>query len=174
MRAYIKTDPDNSTLKKPVFAGDAGYDLVAYSNPEIVGTRKTPKSKIFKSIDYIEYDTNVCVAPDQETMFYSLVYPRSSISKYNLILANSVGVVDSGYRNTIKLRFKYIVQPCDFVFTESKEKLDGIRVDEEKIYNKGDKIGQLVWAAHNKPYVEFTQTLPPSERGPGGFGSTGI
>ena len=50
----------------------------------------------------------------------------------------------------------------------------GSRVDEEKIYNKGDKIGQLVWAAHNKPYVEFTQTLPPSERGPGGFGSTGI
>ena len=51
---------------------------------------------------------------------------KSSISKYELALANSVGVIDSGYRNTIKLRFRFLGKKL------SKNSL---------IYQKGDKIG---------------------------------
>jgi len=172
MRAYIKTDPDNQTIKRPFYTGDVGYDLIASEEPNIVGERKTPKSPLYKSIDYIEYETNVGVAPEDESVFYSLVYPRSSVSKYNLILANSVGVVDSGYRNSIKLRFKYIPQPEDFTVANDNMRFY-TKINTEKIYKKGDKIGQLAWMAHNKPFVEFVESLPPSERGPGGFGSTG-
>ena len=170
MRAYIKTDTDNVTIKRPKFTGDAGYDLIAFDKAEIIGERKTPKSPLYKSIDYIQYETNVAIAPEEESQFYSLVYPRSSISKYNLTLANSVGVVDSGFRDTIKLRFKYVIQPKDLVIEKDNV---FVKIDPDKIYQKGDKIGQLVWAAHNKLYVEYTQQLPPSERGVGGFGSTG-
>ena len=172
MRAYITTDPDNQTIKRPFYTGDVGYDLIASEEPNIVGERKTPKSPLYKSIDYIEYETNVGVAPEDESVFYSLVYPRSSVSKYNLILANSVGVVDSGYRNSIKLRFKYIPQPEDFTVANDNMRFY-TKINTEKIYKKGDKIGQLAWMAHNKPFVEFVESLPPSERGPGGFGSTG-
>jgi dUTPase len=172
MRAYIKTDPEHQTINRPYYSGDVGYDLLAASEPTVVGDRKTPKSPLFSSISYIEYDTNVSVAPEDESIFYSLVYPRSSLSKYNLALANSVGVVDSGYRDTIKLRFKYIIQPEDLTIANDTTHLY-VKINQSKIYQKGDKIGQLVWMAHNKPYVEFTETLPASERGVSSFGSTG-
>ena len=175
MKAYIKTDPDFQTLKRPAYSGDAGCDLIAYSDPVIVGETKTPKSKLYSSISYIEYDTNVMVAPEDESQYFSLVYPRSSISKYNLNLANSVGVVDSGYRDTIKVRFRYIWQPKDLITQTSKEETQHfIQVDPKKIYKKGDKIAQLIWASHNKLYMEFTEMLPMSERGYEGFGSTGV
>ncbi len=170
MRVYIKTDPEDQTLKRPAFHGDAGYDIIAFEDPKIIG--QEIRKGVYSSIDYIQYETNVSVAPENESEFYSLVYPRSSVSKYNLILANSVGVIDSGYRETIKLRFKYICQPQDFTVSH-----DDMRfytgINKEKIYKKGDKIGQLAWMSHNKPFVEFIENLPPSERGPGGFGSTG-
>lgn len=172
MRAYVKTDSDNQTLKRPVYAGDAGYDLISYGDPVIVGKPKGRSKTEYLSIDYIEYDTNVKVAPEVETQFYSLVYPRSSISKYNLILANSVGVIDSGYRGSIKLCFRYIVQPEDLRVGENG--VVSTVINKEKIYKKGDKIAQLVWTVHNKLYVEFTNQLPLSDRGYGGFGSTGV
>ena len=129
MKAYIKTDPEFQTLKRPAYSGDAGCDLIAYSDPVIVGETKTPKSKLYSSISYIEYDTNVTVAPQDESQYFSLVYPRSSISKYNLNLANSVGVVDSGYRDTIKVRFRYVYQPKDFITHTSQ--------DETQFFNLG-------------------------------------
>ena len=175
MKAYIKTDPEFQTLKRPAYSGDAGCDLIAYSDPVVVGETKTPKSKLYSSISYIEYDTNVTVAPEDESQYFSLVYPRSSISKYNLSLANSVGVVDSGYRDTIKVRFRYVWQPKDLIVQTSKEETQlFVQVDPEKIYKKGDKIAQLVWSSHNKLYMEFTEMLPMSERGYEGFGSTGV
>jgi dUTP pyrophosphatase len=174
MKAYIKTDPENQTLKRPVYSGDAGCDLIAYSDPVIVGETKTPKSKLYSSVSYIEYDTNVTVAPEDESQYFSLVYPRSSISKYNLSLANSVGVVDSGYRDTIKVRFRYLWQPKDLITTGDDNKEFYIKIDKETIYKKGDKVAQLVWASHNKLYMEFTDTVPLSDRAYGGFGSTGL
>jgi|TARA_R110000824_G_scaffold44752_3_gene130005 dUTP pyrophosphatase len=177
MKAYIKTNPEFPTLKRPAHSGDAGCDLIAYSDPVIVGETKTPKSKLYSSISYIEYDTNVTVAPENESQYFSLIYPRSSISKYNLSLANSVGVVDSGYRDTIKVRFRYIWQPKDMTLNSAEKQKEGsqffVRIDPSKIYQKGDKIAQLVWASHNKLYMEFTESLPMSDRGYGGFGSTG-
>ncbi len=175
MKAYIKVDPEVQTFKRPTFSGDAGYDLIAYSDPVVVGETKTPKSKLYKSISYIEYDTNVIVAPEDESQYFSLIYPRSSISKYNLSLANSVGVIDSGFRNTIKLRFRYLWQPEDISCqTSDKNNSLFVKINENKIYKKGDKIGQLIWASHNKLFLEFTQTLPMSDRGYDGFGSTGV
>ena len=81
--------------------GDAGWDLIASSDPEIVFCDEKKKS-----ILYIEYDTGVVLQPTNG--FYTLLFPRSSISKYELSLANSVGVIDSGYRDTIKLRFRFL------------------------------------------------------------------
>jgi dUTPase len=100
-----------------------------------------------------------------------MVYPRSSISKYNLTLANSVGVIDSGFRNTVKVRFRYIIQPKDIVIKENN--IEGVKIDKEKIYRNGDKIAQIIWCMHNHPFLNFTDTVPPSTRALGGFGSTG-
>ena len=174
MEVYIKQNSEEPSIKRPEHEGDAGYDLFSRSEPRISG-EPTGKSKtlkaVYKSIDYIEYDTNLMIAPANETTFYSMVYPRSSISKYNLSLANSVGIIDSGFRDTIKVRFRYIMQPEDIVMKD--QKIQGIKINMDKIYKNGDKIAQIIWCMHNHPFLNFTDTVPPSHRALGGFGSTG-
>ena len=169
MEVYIKQDPDEPSIKRPEYEGDVGYDLFSRSKPEVVGVKG--KLGTYKSIDYIEYDTKLIIAPTNETTFYAMVYPRSSVSKYNLTLANSVGIIDSGFRSTVKVRFRYLVQPEDIVIKDGK--IEGAKINFKKIYNNGDKIAQIIWCMHNHPFLNFTDTVPPSQRALGGFGSTG-
>jgi len=133
--------------------GDAGWDLIASSDPEIVFCDEKKKS-----ILYIEYDTGVVLQPTNG--FYTLLFPRSSISKYELSLANSVGVIDSGYRDTIKLRFRFLGKKF------SKNSL---------IYKQGDKVGQLIFMPMFNFSAHRTESLSDSERGLAGFGErTGL
>lgn len=102
---------------------------------------------------YTEFGTGIAVEiPDG---YVGLMFPRSSISKTKLILSNHVGVIDSGYRGELKFRFKKLL--WDF----------------GDIYKIGDKIGQLVIVPI--PHIELEETLElsNSDRGTGGFGSTG-
>lgn len=86
--------------------------------------------------------------------YVGLVFPRSSIRKYGLALANSIGVIDSGYRGEIMCSFK----PTGSCPT----------------YNVGDKIAQLIIMPYPETnYVEATE-LSDSERGENGHGSSGI
>ena len=109
---------------------DAGYDVIATSGPKIVGDVYSGTS--YKRIDYIEYETNLYTHPATEAIdscqsSYSIynchtdLRPRSSISKYNIVLANSVGLIDRGYRNQILVRFKYIWQPEDYSIIDDLE-----------------------------------------------------
>lgn len=149
---------------------DAGHDIIAVSEPKIVGDKEG--GDVWRRIDYIEYDTGVIVAPEEGA--YLHVYPRSSISKTNLILANSVATIDNGYRATIKLRFRYILQPSDLVIING---LSGPfiygSIDYGRVYQKGDKIGQLISARKEDIKWLPAELLPASERDKGGFGSTG-
>ena len=175
MEVYIKENPEEPSIKRPEYVGDAGYDLFARENPKISGNpvgKNQTLTSTYKSIDYIEYDTKLIVGPADEREIYATVYPRSSVSKYNLALANSVGVVDSGFRDTIKIRFRYIMQPEDIIMKEGK--ILGIKINADKIYKKGDKVAQLIWCIHTHPYLNFNDKMQPSDRALGGFGSTGI
>lgn len=146
---------------------DAGFDVFAFSAPVIVGEQYTC-SHLYKSIDYIEYDTGLFVEPPPG--YFIQAFARSSVSKYNLVLANSVGTIDEDFRNSIKLRFKYIIQPFDLAIRDENVL---VNIDFNKIYKKDDKIGQLII----KPRlldVEFeaADSLSNTERGLGCFGST--
>jgi dUTP pyrophosphatase len=153
-------------ILKPAHLGDAGYDVVASSGPRVVGQEILPDT--YSHISYIEYDTDLVIAPDSGV--HSYIFPRSSISNTNLILANSVGVIDNGYRGTLKFRFKYIAQPYDFLIHEGHILTE---IDFDKIYKKGDKIGQIVFSETLTPDLELVETFDDSTRNEGGFGSTG-
>jgi dUTP pyrophosphatase len=86
--------------------------------------------------------------------FVGLLFPRSSVSKTAMCLSNSVGVIDSGYRGEIMLKFRLLG-------------------DANPIYRVGDRVGQLMVVPH--PKVEFIEVeeLSNTDRGDGGFGSTG-
>jgi len=89
--------------------------------------------------------------------FVGLVFPRSSIRKTDLSLSNSVGVIDSGYRGEIQATFNQ----------------KSLSKDGQILYGVGDRICQLMIIPH--PHVNFieVQELNNTERGEGGFGSTG-
>lgn len=184
MKIYVKK-VEGVTLPERGTELSAGYDIVATSDPKIVGNSGTIDSiesteiKAWKNIDYIEYETNLFIAPTTAT-FHTLIHPRSSISKYNLVLANSIGLIDNDYRGMVICRFKYIWQPTDF-FTpvalgstpliQYANALVG-KVNMDKIYKKGDKIAQLVVEPTVQIEWEFVDDLSETQRGAGGFGST--
>ena len=101
----------------------------------------------------VVYDTGI--AMEIPKGFVGLLFPRSSISKTTMMLRNSVGVIDSGYRGTIKLKFK---------------SLDS----QSTTYSKGDRVGQIMLIERPEIQFEEADELTATVRGTGGFGSTGI
>ena len=93
-----------------------------------------------------------------------LLFPRSSISKKDFSLANAVGVVDSGYRGEVILKFK----PTPY-FESNREQLEG----GFRMYEKGDKVGQIIIIPYPKVQLVEAEELSSTERGEGGFGHTG-
>ena len=155
-----------------------GFDVVVTSEPEIVG--EIYDNGAYKRVDYIQYKTNLKLAVQKERVFSNfgyndldydiLAFPRSSISKYNLTLANCIGLIDADYRGEVLLRFKYQWQPEDYKI-RTDNLLEG-RVNFTKLYNKGDKVCQLkVTKVENVEFV-LVYELDSTTRGDGGFGST--
>jgi dUTP pyrophosphatase len=137
MKVNIKRLHENATIPFYAKESDAGMDLVI---TDIKGETEWD----------ISYGFGIAMEiPDG---FMGLVFPRSSIRKTDLILSNSVGVIDAGYRGEIQATFK---------------KTGGA------VYKIGDRGAQLIIIPH--PIVEWNEVneLNNTERGAGGFGSTG-
>ena len=174
-----ETYEDVNNLPQKATERATGYDVIAASDPEIVG-EKNEDGK-YKRIDYIQYRTNLKVAIQKteirnlglgfELIDYDvLAFPRSSVSKYNLQMANSIGLIDADYRGEVLIRFNYLWQPEDFQVGPSGS-IEGV-VNDNKIYKKGDKICQLkVTKVENVEFSLVTE-LDITPRGDGGFGST--
>jgi dUTP pyrophosphatase len=89
--------------------------------------------------------------------FVGLIFPRSSVRKTRLMLSNCVGVVDSGYRGELQATFNKVNQ-------------NSIA---ENDYKVGDRIAQIMIIPHPEIQFEEATELSDTERGEGGFGSTG-
>ena len=168
----LTVDPYQNIVP-PSYEDDAGVDLCAATGPSIVGFRLN--EKYWKTIDFIEYDTKVSIQPQPSSSetgsVCSLLFPRSSICNYNLTLANSVGVIDKGYTDSIKIRFKYVPQPADYRIHDNWIFLEP---DLSRIYQRTDKIAQLILINPVALQLEEVEKLKSSERGGKGFGSSGI
>lgn len=90
-----------------------------------------------------------------------LLFPRSSISKTRYSQCNAVGVIDAGFRGEVVI--KHRVLPKGPYWDESAF----------ETYNKGNKVAQLIVMPIPPTMFEEVGELAPSERGAGGFGSTG-
>lgn len=128
---------------KRAHAGDAGFDLVAVS-------RKW-------SADDWCYVYGTGLAFEIPEGYVGLAFPRSSIAGRPLQLSNSVGVIDSGYRGEVMAKFR----------------VAGSSKGMDAVYDVGERICQLVIV--KLPEVEMVEAdeLSGSERGAGGYGSTG-
>ena len=85
-----------------------------------------------------------------------LVLPRSGLAaRHGIALVNAPGLIDAGYRGELR------------VLLLNTDRVSGVELEE------GDRIAQLILVRVESPPVEEVEELSPSERGPGGFGSTG-
>ena len=140
MKIRFKKLSQSAVVPRKAHASDAGFDLTC--------TRfEVTNGELFT------YHTDIAVEiPDGHV---GLLFPRSSVYKQDLVLTNSVGVVDSGYRGEVMFKFKPIAKEV------------------KQHYQVGDRIGQLIIIPY--PYIEFVEAeeLSDSERGEGGYGSSG-
>jgi dUTP pyrophosphatase len=172
----IKVKNTGSILPKNLTQYDVGYDIVATSHPAISG-EYNEEVGAWSRIDYIQYHTDLYIEPCvDDKVYHTNIFPRSSISNRNLVLANSIGLIDAGYRGELLVRFKYITQPED-VYARIQGHQSTIpiftNVNTDRIYSKGDRIAQLVIAETHNVEFEIVSELSDTDRGEGGFGSTG-
>jgi dUTPase len=165
---YSLTGDDAKVPVKLGEATDAGYDVYASSEPEIVGDY-CEINEAYNSINYIQYRTGLFVEPaDKNTTIRLDLRPRSSISKYDLLMCNSPATIDHTYGGEILVRFKPFYQPINMVIGDQQRMQ--YSVDYERIYKKGDRICQIL--PEVTKYIKWIESDSISDDR-GGFGSTG-
>lgn len=140
MKIKIKKLQENAVIPKYAKNGDAGLDLTAIDIIE-------------NTTFQVTYDLGISVEIPEG--FVGLVFPRSSIRNKELILSNSVGVIDSGYRGNIQATFI---------------KTNGL--DSNKYY-VNERVAQLLIIPYPQIEFEEVEELSETERGAGGYGSSG-
>ena len=153
MKVRIKKLNELAVIPSYAKDGDAGMDVIATSIISDTPTQITYGLGIALEIPY---------------GFVGLVFPRSSIRKTGLQLSNSVGVIDSGYRGELQATFNKLFGG-EAMYDEMKVK----EIQPNDFYKVGDRIAQIMIIPY--PPIEFDEVaeLSDTERGDGGFGSTG-
>lgn len=149
MIVKVKKLHKDAVVPKYAKIGDAGLDLTAIS-------------KEFDSDGNVVYDTGLAIELPEG--YVALLFPRSSNSKKELSLSNSVGVTDSGYRGSLILKFKPTLQFSEGL-TENRKDFH--------LYEVGERVAQMVILPYPQIELEEVDELSPTERGMGGYGSTG-
>ena len=140
LKVKIKKLSEDSIIPSYAKAGDAGLDFTA------------TKVEYDTDIDCIVYGTGLAVEIPEGHV--GLLFPRSSISKYDLSLTNCVGVIDSDYRGVIHVPIEVNARTVCTI-------------------EKGERIAQLVITKVEQMDLVAVDDLDKTKRGKGGFGSTG-
>lgn len=119
---------------------DSGFDLIVTQNVDCN-----------EKLIFLKF--GIQCSPQFNSGYY--LYPRSSISKTNLRMANSVGIIDQGYRGEI-------MGAVDVISSETVN------------ISKGQRLFQLCHPSLQPMKITIVDELDETKRGIGGFGSTGI
>lgn len=125
--------------------GDAGMDLTAVEMKRVIEG----------GVVFFEYGFGIAV--EIPYGFEGQIRPRSSISDTDLLLTNSPGTIDAGYRGEIRARFKLIPSSSAVNY---------------RIYEVGERIAQMIISPIERVSPVWAEELSASERGYGGYGST--
>ena len=147
MELLIKplSDKIGTTIPLPYYAtaGAAALDLHACIDGEVV---LAPHERVF-------VPTGIAVAIPEG--YVGIMAVRSSMgAKHGINLANGIGVIDSDYRGQLHVTLHNTTEQPYTV-------------------RSGDRVAQLMVMPVARPTIQVVDTLPETERGTGGFGSTG-
>lgn len=146
MKVKVKKLHSDAVIPKYAKPGDAGLDLFAVDVKPHVDSLTGETTKII-------VDSGLALEIPQG--FVGLVFPRSSIQSTGLRLSNCVGVIDSGYRGSIKAVFD--VKDSSLAY-----------------YEPGDRFAQIMIIPYPPVELQEVDELSSTDRGEGGFGSTGL
>lgn len=145
----IKKLNEDSIIPYKGSDGAAGYDLFAYSAEGY----KDDEQWLVKPGEVVKVHTGIAVAIP-ENCFIG-IYARSGLGiKSGIVPSNCVGVIDSDYRGEI------IVALYNHSFNTFE-------------FKKGDRIAQMILQEYKKSIISVVDELNETDRGAGGFGSTG-
>ena len=139
MRVRIKKLNEFATIPQYATDGSAGMDITAIS-------------RTYDDDGNVVYGTGLAFEIPEGCV--GLLFPRSSNAKKDLLLSNSVGVIDSDYRGEV----------CVILVNLSAE---------EFVVEDGERIAQMVIARHEQVEWQPVEVLEDTERGAGGFGHSG-
>lgn len=145
MKIKFKKLDNRAIIPEYKTSGAAGFDINALLDKDSEILRKG-EIKLFK--------TGLAMAlPDG---YEAQVRSRSGLSlKNGVIVLNAPGTIDSDYRGEIGV----IMMNCG---------------QEDFVVENGSRIAQIVVAKYEKAEIEIVEDLDETERGEGGFGSTGV
>lgn len=124
--------------------------IPSYAREGDAGLDLTAISKERIDLEHIKYGFGIAMEIPKGHV--GLIFPRSSCYKRKQLLSNAVGVIDSGYRGEISA---VMIGTTD------------------ESYNVGDRIAQIIILPYPQIEFEEVEELSDSERGAGGYGSTG-
>jgi dUTP pyrophosphatase len=139
LKVKIKLLNEYAQVPKRALENDACYDVVATSKKDLGDGR-------------IQYGLGFALEIPENTQ--ADFRPRSSIHKTGLILSNSIGTIDEGYRGEIGAVFYHVIPSLP-------------------PYEVGDRILQMQIRSREDVDFEVVDNLSDSVRGTGGYGSTG-
>lgn len=159
MKVKIKKLNDRAVIPTKAHPTDAGFDLTA-------------TSREIDEYGNIVYGTGLAFEIPES--YVGLLFPRSSICKKDIALTNSVGVIDSHYRGEVTIKFKPAFRACKLPTNDSGvEYFANIMAINMDVYSIGERIGQLIIMPLPEIGLEETDELSKTDRGEGGYGSTG-
>ena len=144
MKLTFRKLRDKAVIPQRATSGSAGMDLCACLDE--------PVTLLPHEIRLIP--TGLSAAPERSDVMLMICARSGLASKHGIALANGVGIVDADYRGEICVA---LINQSDTAFTVT----DGLR------------IAQLIVMPVILPDICEADTLPETERGSGGFGSTG-
>jgi dUTP pyrophosphatase len=140
------------------------FEVLIKCDPEFTPTRSNPGDA---GLDLRSTSSIVVPARGRATLntgvsialpagYVALVHPRSGLAtKHGITVLNAPGTVDAGYRGEILVTLVN-------------------HSDEDFSVTTGDRIAQIVFQKFETPIFVAVTELPNSQRGFGGFGSTGV
>lgn len=144
MELKVKKMRDNSILPTRGDSKAAGIDLYACIDNPVT---------ILSNATVMIPSGIACEFPEG---YFGLMLPRSSVGvKRKLTLANTAGVIDESFRGEIMMAFKN-------------------NGDVYQTIEPGERLAQLILLPYFTYDIVETDTLSTTERGEGGFGSTGV
>lgn len=155
----------------------------SYAHNTDCGMDLTAVSKTFDEYGNVVYGFGLAFEIPEG--YAGFIFPRSSNHKSGLLLTNCVGIVDAGYRGEVTAKFatrsvcampRRFWHRLKFIFNnESRgyETTTWHHFDEDENYDIGDRVAQMVILPYPKVIFEEVDELSETDRGDGGYGSTG-